>query len=181
VGLSDTVADMTEERFWELIALHVDVDEEFKVDVFRLQAALTALPAEEIVSFEEVLQRFYWSSYSSSLWGAAYLINGGCSDDGFDYFRGWLIAQGRDVFEAALKDPETLADHSSEDVECGSMLYVAPRAYEAATGHEIPYRASGSADVSEGGDTEEEDDWDFDDEDEMKRRYPRLFVRYGAR
>jgi hypothetical protein len=28
-------------------------------------------------------------------WGAAYLANGGCSDDGFDYFRGWLIGQGR--------------------------------------------------------------------------------------
>ena len=26
------------------------------------------------------------------------VANGGCSDDGFDYFRGWLIAQGREVF-----------------------------------------------------------------------------------
>jgi hypothetical protein len=47
------------------------VDEEFEVDVSRLQAALTALPAEQIVSFEEVLQRFFNASYSLSLWGAA--------------------------------------------------------------------------------------------------------------
>ena len=36
-------------------------------------------------------------SYRWDLWGAAYLANGGCSDDGFDYFRGWLIGQGRKV------------------------------------------------------------------------------------
>ncbi|MFE5591185.1 DUF4240 domain-containing protein [Streptomyces sp. NPDC056549] len=33
---------------------------------------------------------------------AAYMVNGGCCDDGFDYFRGWLIAQGRNVFERAV-------------------------------------------------------------------------------
>jgi len=26
--------------------------------------------------------------------GAAYIINGGCSDDGFEYFRRWLVLQG---------------------------------------------------------------------------------------
>jgi hypothetical protein len=36
-------------------------------------------------------------------------MNGGCSDDGFEYFRAWLLAQGRDTFEKALEDPDTLA------------------------------------------------------------------------
>jgi hypothetical protein len=44
------------------------------------------------------------------LWAAAYIINGGCSDDGFRYFRDWLISEGRSVFERALKDPGSLAD-----------------------------------------------------------------------
>jgi hypothetical protein len=39
------------------------------------------------------------ASYRTVLWAAACLINGGYSDDGFEYFRGWLIVQGRDVFE----------------------------------------------------------------------------------
>ena len=38
------------------------------------------------------------------LWDAAYLINGGCSDDGFDYFRGWLVDQGRETFERCLAE-----------------------------------------------------------------------------
>jgi hypothetical protein len=45
-------------------------------------------------------------------WGAAYLANGGCSDDGFDYFRGWLIGQGRKVYETVLADPDSLAAHA---------------------------------------------------------------------
>ncbi|MFF5497583.1 DUF4240 domain-containing protein [Streptomyces aquilus] len=37
-------------------------------------------------------------------------MNGGCSDDGFDYFRGWPIAQGREDFERATADPDALAE-----------------------------------------------------------------------
>ncbi|MFC9245678.1 DUF4240 domain-containing protein [Streptomyces sp. NPDC057136] len=49
-------------------------------------------------------------SCTNPLWAAAYVINGGCSDDGFDYFRGWLIAQGREVFERTAADPDALAE-----------------------------------------------------------------------
>jgi hypothetical protein len=49
-------------------------------------------------------------SYRNLLWAAAYLINGGCSDDGFESFRCWLIVQGRTVFERSVADPDTLAD-----------------------------------------------------------------------
>lgn len=43
--------------------------------------------------------------------GAAYLINGGRSDDGFDHFRGWLLTQGRATWQAALAEPDSLASH----------------------------------------------------------------------
>jgi hypothetical protein len=45
-------------------------------------------------------------AYPWDLWGAAFVINGGCSDDGCERFRARLIMQGRDVFERALDDPE---------------------------------------------------------------------------
>ena len=50
------------------------------------------------------------SAYCWSLWGAAYVINGGCSDDPFVDFRASLISRGRQVFERALSDPDSLAD-----------------------------------------------------------------------
>ncbi|MFO0614255.1 MAG: DUF4240 domain-containing protein [Polyangiaceae bacterium] len=43
------------------------------------------------------------------LWAAAYVLHGGCSDDTFWDFRAGLVALGRDRYEAALHDPETLA------------------------------------------------------------------------
>jgi len=42
---------------------------------------------------------------------AAYLIGGGCSDDGFIDFRAGLTAQGRDWYEKLAASPDSLADH----------------------------------------------------------------------
>ncbi|MFD8951587.1 DUF4240 domain-containing protein [Streptomyces xanthophaeus] len=67
-------------------------------------------PVEEIVAAEQVRWDLMVDSCSNPLWAAAYLAHGGCSDDGFDYFRGWLIAQGCDVFERVAADPDALAE-----------------------------------------------------------------------
>ncbi|ARW08881.1 DUF4240 domain-containing protein [Bacillus atrophaeus] len=39
----------------------------------------------------------------------------GCSDDTFDYFHGWLIAQGKETFEEVLHDHEYLAAYITEE------------------------------------------------------------------
>jgi hypothetical protein len=112
-------------------------------------------------------------SYTWALWGAAYLINGGCSDDGFDYFRGWLICQGRDVFQRAVHDPDSLASHSAPNVECEEALSVARCAYEVASGGtEMPRVLHPKPELGE-------EVWDFEDAAEMKRRYPKLYAKYG--
>ena len=59
-----------------------------------------------------------------------YVINGGCSDDGFDYFRGWLIAQGKSVFMKALENPDSLAKLDEiDEAECEYIMSVAGSAY----------------------------------------------------
>src|SRR3712207_8125782 len=40
----------------------------------------------------------------------SWVLLDGASDDAFDFFRCWLIGQGREVFEGALHDPDALAD-----------------------------------------------------------------------
>jgi len=62
---------------------------------------------EEVAELAQPLWDLLASSYNWELWAAAYLINGGASDDGFEYFRGWLVTQGRDVFEQAQDDPDS--------------------------------------------------------------------------
>ena len=39
----------------------------------------------------------------------AYIIGGGCSDDGFWDFRSWLAVRGKRVYLVALRNPESLA------------------------------------------------------------------------
>jgi hypothetical protein len=104
-----------------------------------LRDLLTSQNEADIITFDTHFERFMALSYTRELWAAAYIINGGCSDDGFDYFRGWLIAQGENIFHNALRDPETLL-HVAEpgDSELEIMLSVAQDAYERRTGQEIP-------------------------------------------
>lgn len=155
--------------------------------VDALAQALRGHSPQEILDFRKILGELLDRAYRYELWAAAYLINGGCSDDGLVYFLGWLIAQGRDVYQAALEDPDSLVSHplvASLDARYGSLwceqlLSVADRAYETVTGHEPP--AEPNAEVAAADDSARPigEDFDFDDPEQMRRRYPRLWARFG--
>ncbi len=109
------------------------------------------------------------------LWGAAYLIAGGCSDDGFADFRSWLISMGRRVFEDAVSHAESLIDvvdaPGIEDVFFEEFQYVPAQAYEELTGQEIP-AAPRQPPVEPAGEKWSEDDGN------LERRLPRFWARY---
>jgi Protein of unknown function (DUF4240) len=144
----------------------------------RAGVRLASRPADEIVSYAQLLWDLLASSYRADLWAAAYLINGGASDDGFEYFRGWLISQGQTVFEAAVADPDSLAGVSAvvaaaetgEELEDEDVLGIVWHAYRQATGQDLP---AGSFTVRH---PELDPDWNFDhdDDQEIRRRLPRL-------
>jgi len=169
---------MNRDEYWLLIERALDQSGgEHDAHEEALQRAVGALAPDAILDFERHSRDLLAASYQNRLWGAAYLINGGCSDDGFDYFRAWLVAQGRSVYEAALAKPDSLAEYArlgDGDVELEALWYVANRAYEAVTGKPIPDEVSAdSADVEE-----QDDDFDFEDDDAMSTRYPRLWARF---
>ena len=104
---------MDTRQFWKLIEdARARVADAADSEVIAARAAvlLSALPREEIVDAQRVLNSLQTASYRNTLWAAASLINGGCGDDGFEYFRGWLIVQGREVFDRSVGDPDSLAD-----------------------------------------------------------------------
>lgn len=128
-------------QFWRLIEEAKsggDCEEQAEL----IEKALLKLPLDEIIAFDRILDVLRDEAYRWDLWGAGELINGWCSDDGFEYFRCWLIAQGKTVYDNALANPDSLADVMEpdfDDAECEALLYVAGHAYEAKTGQEIPY------------------------------------------
>jgi len=122
---------MTRDEFWAII-------EEARRSVGRtsempgwLEDRLSQLTQAEIVDFGSHLSECRDRAYDARLWLAAVVLLRGCGDDSFDYFRGWLIAQGRKVFEAALVDPDSLAELGTFDGDprLEKMLYVEIGAY----------------------------------------------------
>jgi hypothetical protein len=150
-------------------------------------------PADLIMRFGRRMDRLDVALYRWDIWAAAYLIGGGhCSDDSFMDFRAGVIALGREWYERVLVSPDALADHpvvrraaAEEDDEvllAEPMLYVAGEAMEQLTGDEDAYDDLRDED----GDEPEQDlsgdpageDFDFEDDAEMRRRLPRLAALY---
>lgn len=136
-----------------------------------LGESLNRLSAEEIKAFQVCFYEQMDRAYSWDLWGAAYIIGDGCSDDSFIDFRVWLISMGEKAYKAVLKNPETLVDLIGDDPEeCffEELLYVAHDIYKAKTGREMELfdreilsEPSGQA-------------WN-EDTDELKTRFPKLW------
>jgi hypothetical protein len=171
-----------QDRFWELVeAAGAVAGGDCQAQAIQLAAMLEQLPAEEIIAFERHSVRLLDEADRWDLWGAAYQINSGCSDDGFVYFRGWLLTQGRAIWEAALDDLDSLATHpavaTGAALECEDILYVASVAFQARTGKQLD-RGWVEEDLA-GATRPRGTHWDFEDDDELRRRLPRLRARLG--
>jgi hypothetical protein len=190
-GLSvpaDSFPFMDTDTFWKLIdtaRAEVPDPADGSAVAVRAAALLGERPVAEIVAAQQALWDRLAESYRSPLWAAAYTLNGGCSDDGFDYFRGWLVTQGRTAFERAVADPDSLAGLPAVraaaaqrmELECEATLAIAWNAHLAATGSHLP---PGSCTIRY---PALDQDWAFDFEDtaEVARRLPRLAALCGLR
>jgi hypothetical protein len=101
---------MDKNEFWKIINDARETAGRWQDMYQPLVDDLTRLESGEIMKWQLIFEEYQGLSYKEKLWGAAMVMMNGCSDDNFDYFRGWLTAQGRDVFLGALADPDSLAD-----------------------------------------------------------------------
>jgi hypothetical protein len=138
-----------------------------------LKDRLTQLTPQAIVDFARTRHRLDQSLYTWSMWGAATVIEDGCSDDCFRDFRAYVISLGRGAYERALRNPDSLAS-VAQDAESGDWENadnVAPDAYSSVTGHDFPLDDSdlsgrlGGTPVSMS-------------EAALRQRYPRLASRF---
>ena len=141
-----------------------------------LTQELVKLPEAEIIAFDEIFSELDNEAYDWNLWAAAYIINSGCSDDGFMDFRAWLIGQGKTIFEQALQDPQILVDVVEHPYLTRPLhlFAVASEAYTLKTGQEIlrmvpkqPVRR-----VPTG------DEWE-ESESVLREKYPKLYEKFG--
>lgn len=90
-------------------------------------------------NFHNILHAYEDLADKYGLWDAASVMKEyGCSDDGFIDFRAWLIAQGKEVYLSALKDPDTLADVVPYgDCSFEGLSYVGDQVYKQLTGRSV--------------------------------------------
>jgi hypothetical protein len=164
-------------RFWKILE---EAYREDPVDHFEaLKERLRQLEPDELLAFQARFDDAVRAANLIALWGAAHLINGGCSDDCFRDFRVWLVGRGRHAYEAALKNPDSLADIlDGEPVDGFGLDMAAVRVYEEKTGRSDFYERLDRIEEELPPPPPEGEDFDFEDENELRRRYPRLCHLY---
>lgn len=178
-------SSMDEELFWKLIETAKNKGEDSESQLEWLIRHLARKPIKEIIKFDSIFNENYQKSYSSDIWAAAYIILGGCSDDCFDYFRAWLLYLGKEKYEEAVSNPESIIPYLNslhgempqlEELTCAAMT-----AYEEKTGmddgsyYDLYEQLAGNY-----GDVPELIlDWDEDDEDALQQKFPLLWELYG--
>lgn len=164
-----------EGRLWDIVArveraAHGALDA--SCDAFR--AELDALDDAGLVATEAAFAAAMRRAYDRRLWSAAYLIHRGCGDDAFWDFRAGLIALGRDVFTAALADPDTLA--AIVDLEDRTLF----EGFQYVPGAALEARGLTSAGAGHSPGEPTGGPFFGDDEAALRRAFPRLHARFGA-
>jgi hypothetical protein len=173
-----------DKRFWDIIAAacpHDATSDEWGEWTVGLLRELRRLDPEDLVRFGHLFDQKTEAADTSDFVAACFTLNGGAGDDGFYYFRCWLVGMGKRVYEAALADPDTLADvklQPNQDAEA-EIYRMALWVWREERGHyEDEFFALqkklGLPPITR----PDEEGWDTDDDAEFRRRLPRLAARY---
>jgi len=163
---------MDEDRFWDIVQRVHNISEgEMDRKCVALRQQIAALSRDASLEFAQLFDDMMDKAYHWPLWGAAYVIHGGCGDDTFTDFRSSLISRGRQAFERALADPDSLAD---EDIDESAWFYegyqyAVTGGVKAVTG-EVPRRRQMPPPQPSGA------DWR---EDEVYALFPKLSARFA--
>lgn len=165
---------MDENQFWQIIQSAKDnANGDYEQQQEELANQLRKLTADEIILFGNRFRYFRGQANTWELWGAIYIIHGGCGDDSFNDFREWVIGQGKEFYYKTIADPDTLVELETskiEDVEWEGLGYVPSTVFEELTGQEMPYPYQEKLETTGNEWAEEGDD--------LKKMFPKLASKY---
>jgi hypothetical protein len=131
---------LDEEIYWGIIDKTIAQNLNQADQEIYLTNEIEKLTPKEIIGFRLRTDKLLFDTYKSNLWCAAYIMNGGSTDGGFDYFRCWIISQGKEVFYNAVANPDSLISQvkeGQETYEFEGFWFVAMNAFLNKTDHEI--------------------------------------------
>ncbi len=98
----------SEVQFWDVIEISKKAAGSAEEQLEKLTSILDGLSTEELMGYYYQFLKSHNEAYLGNLWAVAYIVLGGCSDDGFMDFRYWLISRGKDIFTLAIQNPDSL-------------------------------------------------------------------------
>lgn len=171
--IQDSKQLMKTEKFWGIIETTKSEGlGDYEKQQSELEKELTKLTANEVLEFDNKFRTLRGEICNWNFWAAAYIINGGCSDDCFSDFRGWLIGQGKSIYENAIQNIETLTElKETNDGNWEGLSYVATDVYEQKTGNDMPQGIKENFEITG-------QEWE-EDENNLKNRFPKLYTKFG--
>ncbi|WP_228442463.1 DUF4240 domain-containing protein [Chryseobacterium indologenes] len=182
-NIEKTVEMLDENIFWNIIDNSLkNTNNQKNQEVFLINE-IEKLTPKEIIGFRLRTDKLLYDTYNSKMWCAGYIMNGGCSDDGFEYFRNWVISRGKDVYYKAEENPDTLIGQKEngedEMFDFESFWYVALEAFNKKTGKNLyDFIDYENFKTTEGNYPQFEFDWKEENPESMKKLCPQLFEHF---
>lgn len=180
---------LDEGKYWEIVDRSVKSRNSKINQRYFLIAEIEKLSPEEMVGFRLRTDQLLYDTYTSDMWCAGEIMNGGCSDDAFEYFRCWVISRGKEVYNQAKETSDSLIDQvvgeDTNKYEFGDFMfeefwYVALEAFENRTGKNLyDYVDDENFKTQEGNYPQLEFTWKEEDPESMKKICPQLYMKFN--
>jgi hypothetical protein len=181
-AITQTAEMLDEDLYWIIIASSLQyTNYQYDQEQFLIKE-IEKLTPHQMIGFRLRTDKLLYDTYNSEMWCAGYIMNGGCSDDGFEYFRNWVISRGRDVYYAAKENPDSLITETgsgADEFEFESFWYVALEAFKDKTSQDLyDYIDNENFKTKEGNYQQFDFTWAEEDPESMRKICPRLFDEF---
>jgi hypothetical protein len=179
--LTKTAEMLEEDLYWTIIDNSLKNTSNQDDQEHYLIKEIGNLTPKQMVGFRLRTDKLLHDTYNSELWCAGYIMNGGCSDDGFEYFRNWIISRGKETYYSAKQNPDNLikeVNEHSDIYDFESFWYVALEAFKGKTGKDLyDYIDDENFHTKEGQYPQIEFNWEEEHPESMKKICPKLFEK----
>jgi hypothetical protein len=175
----EKTSEMLDETvFWNIVDLSFENTKNQDDQERFLVKEIEKLTPKQMIGFRLRTDKLLYDTYNSEMWCAGYIMNGGCSDDGFEYFRNWIISLGKEKYQKAKENPDSLISEyntSTEFYEFEGFWYVALTAFNNKTGKDLYDFIADDFKFNEGNYPRFEFTWKEEEPETMKAICPKLF------
>lgn len=164
---------MKESEFWRIIDRSREgvswLDERSQSE--NLRTLLQPLSSEQLIAFSTLFQMVRGELYRWDVWEVGIIIHQGMSDSGFEYFREWIVSQGRSFYSQVQADPKVIFGiaQPGEKLLYEELFMVVDEIFEKRTAESLPVFPDGTNEPA----------GLYHDETELEELYPVAAQKFG--